>query len=61
MANRRPDYKVFVSRNIAKEGEEPNNFYTEVGGGWNVDKDGISVALNVLPLDGRLVLFPAKD
>ena len=58
---RKPDYKVFVSRNIAKEDEEPNNFYTEVGGGWNVYKDGISNNLNVLPIDGRLVLFPAKE
>lgn len=61
MASRKPDYKVFVSRNIAKKGEEPNNFYTEVGAAWNVEKDGISINLQALPIDGRLVLFPAKD
>ncbi|TQF27434.1 hypothetical protein UNPF46_30695 [Bradyrhizobium sp. UNPF46] len=61
MANRKPDYKVFVSRNIAKEGEEPNNFYHDVGAAWMVDKDGISISLHALPIDGRLVLFPNKD
>lgn len=53
---RKPDYKVFVSR---ENGDK--NFYTEVGGAWTVAKDGISVQLNCLPVDGRLVLFPNKD
>lgn len=61
VANRKPDYKVFVSRNIAKEGEVPNNFYHEVGAAWTVDRDGISISLHALPIDGRLVLFPYKE
>ena len=61
MAGRNPDFKVFVSRDVAKPGEDPNNFYTEVGAAWHVDKGGISVNLHVLPLDGRIVLFPPKE
>lgn len=61
MAGRKPDFKVFVSRNVAKKGEEPSNFYTEVGAAWNVDKGGISVDLHVLPLDGKIVLFPPRQ
>jgi hypothetical protein len=56
MAGKRPDYKVLVSR---KNGDQ--NFYTEVGSGWNVAKDGISIQLNSLPIDGKLVLFPRDD
>ena len=51
-----PDYRVLVSR---QNGDK--NYYTEVGSGWNVAKDGISIQLNALPVDGKLVLFPRKD
>lgn len=54
---KKPDWKVLVSR---ENGEK--NYYTEVGSGWNVAKDGISIQLNALPVDGKLVLFPrGKD
>ena len=56
MAGKRPDYEVYVSR---KNGDK--NFYTKVGAAWTVAKDGISIQLDVLPLDGKLVLFPPKD
>ncbi len=52
----KPDFGVFVSR---KNGDD--NFYTRVGSAWNVDKDGISIKLDALPVDGSLVLFPPKD
>lgn len=55
---RKPDFKVFVSR----EGNgDQKNWYTEVGAAWKVAKDGISLQLHALPTDGRLVLFPNKD
>ncbi len=58
MANgKRPDYEVFISQ----KGKDDKNFYTKVGAAWNVSKDGISIKLNALPLDGSLVLFPPKD
>lgn len=56
MAGKRPDYKVLVSRE-----SDGKNFYTQVGSGWNVAKDGISIQLNALPVDGKCVLFPWKD
>lgn len=61
MAGKRPDYKVLVSRSNG-EGEGKKTFYTEIGSGWNVAKDGISIQLNANPVDGRMVIFPrGKD
>jgi len=57
MANKRPDYHVFVSR----EGGDRQTYYTRIGAAWNVAKDGISIQLDALPVDGKLVLFPPKD
>lgn len=55
-AGKRPDYKVLVSR----EGSD-KTFYTEVGSAWRVAKDGISIQLNALPVDGKLIMFPRED
>jgi hypothetical protein len=55
MSNR-PDYDVFVSQ---KNGDK--NYYTKVGGAWIVARDGISIKLQALPVDGNLVLFPPKE
>lgn len=52
----KPDFDVFVSE---KQGDK--NWYTRVGAAWNVDKDGISIKLRALPLDGNLVLFPHRE
>jgi hypothetical protein len=52
----KPDYEAFVSR---ENGDK--NFYTRVGAAWRVAKDGISIQLECLPVDGKLVLFPRKD
>jgi len=53
----KPQYDVFVSREV----ERGKNFYTRVGSGWEVAKGGISVRLDALPVNGQLVIFPAKD
>jgi hypothetical protein len=53
----RPFMDVFVSRQM----QDGKNFYTRVGSAWRVAKDGISIKLDALPVDGSLVLFPAKD
>ena len=52
----KPEWRVVVSRE-----SNGKNYYTEIGSGWNVAKDGISVQLNALPVDGKLVIFPRKD
>lgn len=54
--SKRPDYDVFVSQ---KNGD--NTFYTRIGAAWLVAKEGISIKLQALPIDGSLVLFPPKD
>lgn len=54
--SKKPDYEVFVSE---KNGDD-RTYYTRVGAAWNVAKDGISIKLKALPLDGNLVLFPPK-
>jgi hypothetical protein len=54
--SKRPDYSVYVSQ---KNGDE--TFYTRVGAAWNVARDGISIKLQALPIDGNLVLFPPKE
>lgn len=56
MAGKRPDYKVLVSR---ENGDK--TFYSEIGSGWAVKNDGISIVLNSLPVDGKCVIFPRKD
>ena len=57
---KKPDFKVLISRQNG-EGDAKKTFYTEVGAGWNVGENGISIQLNALPTDGRLVLFPRED
>lgn len=54
--SKKPDYEVFVSE---KNGDD-KTYYTRIGAAWNVAKDGISVKLKALPLDGNIVLFPPK-
>jgi hypothetical protein len=57
MAGQRPDYGVYVSR----KGSDDKAYYNRVGAAWNVAKDGISIQLDALPVDGKLVLFPPKE
>lgn len=58
MANgSKPDYAVYVTRE--RENDKP--FYTRVGSAWKVAKDGISIALEAVPVDGKLVMFPPKE
>lgn len=54
---KKPDYEAFVSQ----KGGDNKNFYTKVGAAWAVGSDGISITLQALPVDGRLVLFPVKS
>lgn len=57
MAGKKPDYRVYISRT----GANKESFFTEIGAAWNVAKDGISVQLHTVPLDGRCVLFPYRE
>lgn len=55
MAGKTPDYRVVISRE-----SNGKTYYTEVGAAWLVAKDGISIQLNALPVDGKMVLFPVQ-
>ena len=60
--NQRPTHKVFVVRdNEEKEGDA---FWTRVGSAWaHKDGKGFNIALDALPINGRLVLrtFSEED
>jgi hypothetical protein len=51
----RSDYNVYVTR----QDEHGKSFCADVGAS-RVTKDGISINLQMLPIDGKLVLFPRK-
>jgi hypothetical protein len=61
MAGKKPDYRVFISRKGEDKQGDEKNFYTEIGAAWKVAEDGISIQLNAVPVDGRLVLFPLRE
>lgn len=53
---KKPDYEIFISQ---KNGDK--NFYTKIGSAWVVAKEGLSIQLTALPVDGKAVAFPRKD
>lgn len=57
MAGRKPDWKVFVSREGQDAQGNDKQFYTEVGAAWLVGDGAISITVHSLPLDGKLVCF----
>ena len=57
----RPDYEVFTSRGGQDQQGSEKNFYTKLGAGWKVAKGGISIRLDALPVDGKVVLFPVRE
>ncbi len=61
MAGAKPDYEVFVSRQGEDQSGSDKNFYTRLGAAWKVAKGGISVRLDALPTDGKLILFPIRE
>ena len=58
MAGRKPDYKVLVSR---QNEDKTKTYYNDIGVGWKVKNDGISVQLHAVPTDGKCVIFPMKE
>lgn len=56
MAGKKPDFEIFGSR---KNGDK--SFYSKIGAAWRVAKDGISIQLDALPVDGKAVCFPARE
>ncbi len=56
MAGQKPDFEVFVSEQSGNK-----TFYTKIGGAWKVEKGGISIRFQALPINGKCVLFPRRE
>jgi len=59
-SKKKPDFDVMISKSVEKDGEK-KNYYTTIGAGWTVQKGGISLSLDCLPLEGKMVLFPRTE
>ena len=60
--NQKPTHKVFTVRDSEEEGGKA--FWTRLGSAWeHKDGKGFNIALDALPLNGRLVLreFSEED
>ena len=58
MSDDRPSYRAFTV--IRREGEE--DFWLPIGAAFpHKDGKGFNVALQALPIDGKIVLRPPKD
>jgi hypothetical protein len=57
---KKPTHTVFYVKDITGEDGEPRSFWTKVGAAWaNKDARGLSLVLDLLPVDGRLVVRAA--
>lgn len=55
-----PTHTVYTVR----EGktEEDKGFFTRIGAAWTIkDGTGLSIALDALPVNGRIVVLPKKE
>jgi hypothetical protein len=53
-----PKFDVFT---VEDRGRNKDGFWTKIGGAWPTKDDaGLTIQLQALPLDGRLVLLPYK-
>ena len=59
-AKKLPDYDVMISKSVVKDGDT-KNYYTTIGAAWRVQKEGISISLDCMPLEGKMVLFPRTE
>ena len=56
-----PQWDVFTVEEVSEEERRAGKkaYWTKIGGGWDSEKgDTITIALQALPLNGRIVLRP---
>jgi hypothetical protein len=46
---------------ISKKGKDDKYHSTKIGAGWPVGDGGISIVLDAVPVDGKLVVFPIRE
>ena len=58
--NNGPTHTVYTVRDGRNEGDK--GFFTRIGAAWPIKDDkGFSVALDALPVNGRIVILPKKE
>jgi hypothetical protein len=56
----KPEYIAYTVRNYEKDGKKEGR-WLEIGAAWpNRDGEGLSLTLDALPVDGRIVLRKPK-
>lgn len=55
MAGKRPDYEAFAVTTRGT-GREEKTRWTQIGMGWKNERGSISIVLDAVPTNGRLVL-----
>jgi hypothetical protein len=54
---RKPEYEVFQVLETSKD----KSYWNRIGAAWvHEDGDGLSVTLNAMPLDGRIIIRAVK-
>lgn len=59
--SKKPDFTVYHAREYTDANGEVKNYYTEIGAAWSIKDGGMSVALETVPLSGRMVILRRKD
>lgn len=55
----KPSFDAF---SVEERGENQKPFYRNIGAAWETkSKNGYNLKLNVLPLDGRVLLLPYSE
>lgn len=61
MANNTIAYNVYATTSYKDNDDNEKTRYTQIGVAFKVAKGGLSIALNALPVNGQIVLFPPKE
>lgn len=52
---------TFIAYSVKDAGKGKKSFWTKIGGAWPHEKgQGLTVQLDALPVDGRIILVPPK-
>ena len=60
MANKTIAFNVYATSSYKDEDDNEKTRYTQISVAFKVAKDGLSLTLNALPVNGQIVLFPPK-
>jgi hypothetical protein len=55
---------TYIAYTVRKRGQDKSDFWTRIGAAWpfeNENGSGLSIQLDALPIDGRIVLCEPKE